>query len=147
MISGIDHVVIAVRDIDSGIRIWRDTLGLSLTHRASSVEAGLEIAFFSLDDGTFLELVAPTSERAPLHEFLANQGEGVRVLSLRVDDLDVMVERLGAMGVQMDGVGTARVFVRPEGASGILVQLWPSDRPHRWRDGDSIQPLKPESAA
>lgn len=145
MIRGIDHVVIAVRDIEAGIRTWRDTLGLKLTHRASSKEAGLEIAFFSLDDGTFLELVAPTLEGGALQEFLAANGEGVRLLSVRVDDLNAMVARLGAQGVPMDGAGTARVFVKPDAATGVLLQLWPSDRPHRWRDGEPVPRSEPEN--
>jgi methylmalonyl-CoA epimerase len=136
MICGIDHVVIAVKDIDAGIRTWRDGLGLSLSHRASHPEAGLEIAFFSLADGSFMELVSPTSEATPLFAYLRDNREGVRLLCLQVDDLDESVAELTRNGVALDGVGTPRVFIRPEAASGVAVQLWPKDRPHRWRDGE-----------
>jgi methylmalonyl-CoA/ethylmalonyl-CoA epimerase len=134
MICGIDHVVIAVRDIDAGIAAWRDGLGLELSHRASHPEAGLEIAFFTLADGSFLELVSPTSE-TPLFHYLRDNNEGVRLVCLQVDDLDETVAALTRTGVALDGVGTDRVFVRPEAASGVILQLWPKDRPHRWRDG------------
>lgn len=145
MIRGIDHVVIAVRDIDEGIRLWRDGLGLKLSHRVSNTEAGVEVAFFCLDDGTFVELVAATSETTALHEFVADKGEGLRLLSMSVDDLDATVDRMTRQGLKLDGVGTPRVFVRPDDASGILLQLWPQDRPHRWRDGDKAAPANQET--
>ncbi len=138
MICGIDHVVIVVRDIDAGITAWRDGLGLRLTHRASHPDAGLEIAFFALADGSFVELVSPTSDASPLFAYIQENKEGVRLLCLQVDDLDQSVMELTRKGVALDGVGTPRVFVRPEAASGVVVQLWPKDRPHRWRDGGAV---------
>lgn len=137
MICGIDHIVIAVSDIEQGIETWRDKLGLALSHRASHPDAGLEIAFFCLDDGTFLELVSPTSDKSSLMEFLQNKGEGVRLLSLQVDDLDSTVADLSKKGVALEGVGSPRVLIRPESGSGIAIQLWPKDRPHKWRDGET----------
>ena len=137
MICGIDHIVIAVNDIEHGIETWRDKLGIALSHRANHPDAGLEIAFFCLDDGTFLELVSPTSDQSPLNEFLQDKGEGVHLLSLQVDDLDRTVADLLEKGVALDGVGSPRVVIRPESASGIPIQLWPKGRPHKWRDGET----------
>jgi len=142
MICGIDHVVIAVRDINDGIRAWSGGLGLTLSHRASHPEVGLEIAFFSLADGSFLELVSPTSEVSPLFGYLKENKEGIRLLCLNVDDLDASVEALTRKGVTLDGLGTSRVFIRPESASGVLVQLWPKNRPHLWRDAPAEQTPK-----
>jgi methylmalonyl-CoA/ethylmalonyl-CoA epimerase len=141
MICGFDHVVIAVFDIDQAIHTWRDCLGLPLSHRVRHPEAHLEIAFFRLEHGGFIELVSPLCDRAPIHKFLRDNGEGVRVLCLHVDDLDEAVADLTRKGVALDGVGTQWVFVRPEAASGVLLQLWPKNRPHRWRDG-AIQQLE-----
>lgn len=134
-VSGTDHVVIAVRDIDEGIRTWGDRLGLTLSHTADLPEAGLRQAFFALDDGTFIELIAPAGAGSPLDGVLAARGEGIHVLALKVDDLDEAVAGLEARGVRLTGVGTPQVFIHPKSASGVMVQLWPKDRPHRWRDG------------
>jgi methylmalonyl-CoA/ethylmalonyl-CoA epimerase len=139
MICGFDHVVIAVFDMEAAIRTWRDGLGLPLSHRASHPEAHLEAAFFRLEQGGFIELVAPLSDRSPIHKFLDDKGEGMRVLCLHVDDLDAAIADLTRKGIALDGVGTRWVFVRPEAASGVLLQLWPRNRPHRWRDGDIEQ--------
>ncbi|HCP63418.1 MAG TPA: hypothetical protein DIU09_02395 [Hyphomonadaceae bacterium] len=141
MICGFDHVVIAVFDLDDGIRVWRDGLGLHLSHRASHPEAHLEIAFFRLKEGGFIELVAPTSDNSPIYKFLQEKGEGIRILCLHVDDLEEAIRDFTLKGLALDGVGTPWVFVRPEAASGVFLQLWPRNRPHRWRDGN-IQQLE-----
>ncbi|MEM8767746.1 MAG: VOC family protein [Pseudomonadota bacterium] len=129
-----DHIVLAVRDIEEGISNWRDRLGMPLSHRADLDDAGVRQAFFSLQDGTFIELIAPMSDSSPLADLLARRGEGIHVLALRVDDLDSTVARLQDEGVRLSGVGTPQVFVHPSESNGVLVQLWPEDRPHRWRD-------------
>ena len=134
-ISGTDHTVIAVRDIEDGIRNWRDGLGLVLSHAVDLDEAGVRQAFFALPDGTFIELVAPAREGSPLDAALEARGEGIHVLALRVDDPDETVAGLQTQGVRLTGVGTPQVFVHPKSANGVMIQLWPKNRPHRWRDG------------
>ncbi len=133
-IAGTDHTVIVVRDIDDGIRSWRDGLGLTLSHTADLEEAGIHQAFFALEDGTFLELVAPMRAGSPLDAVLEARGEGIHVLALKVDDLEQTVAELTKQGVRLTGVGTPQVFVHPKSANGVMIQLWPKDRPHRWRD-------------
>jgi len=128
----LDHVVLLVRDIEQGVEAWT-RLGLTLSHRVDRPDNGVAIAFFILPDGTFLELVAPTKEDSPYAQMLRENGEGLRLLSFKVDDLDQAVAEFTAKGVKLRGVGTDRVFVEPDAASGILVQLWPRDRPHRWK--------------
>ena len=128
----LDHVVLLVRDIEKGVETWT-RLGLSLSHRVNNPDHGVAIAFFIQPDGTFLELVAPTKADSPYAQMLRENGEGLRLLSFKVDDLDEAVAELTARGVNLRGVGTDRVFIEPDSASGILVQLWPRDRPHRWK--------------
>ena len=91
-------------------------------------------AFFNLQDGTFVELIAPVDAESPVAEVLAKRGEGLPVVALAVDDLDASVERLQKEGVALIGVGTEQVFIHPKSATGVMVQLWPKDRPHRWRE-------------
>ncbi|MEY4248605.1 MAG: hypothetical protein RJA87_238 [Pseudomonadota bacterium] len=129
----IDHIVLLVRDIDEAIETW-ERLGFKLSYRVHLDDVGLAQAFFILADGTFIELIAPTAPDNIYAEMLREKGEGLRLLSFRVDDLDEAVADLLQKGVTLRGVGTQRVFVEPESASGMLIQLWPKDRPHRWRD-------------
>lgn len=132
-LTEIDHIVLLVRDIDEAIQTW-ERLGFKLSYRVHLGDVGLAQAFFILADGTFIELIAPTVQDNIYAEMLREKGEGLRLLSFRVDDLDEAVADLLQKGVTLRGVGTPRVFVEPESASGMLIQLWPKDRPHRWRD-------------
>lgn len=145
--NAVDHIVIMVRDIEAGIRTW-ENLGFTLSHKVDLTDSGLAQAFFILADGTFLELIAPTTADTPYAQMLQDHGEGLRLLSFRVDDLDATVEDLLRKGVTLRGVGTPRVFIEPTSASGILIQLWPKDRPHRWRDNlsQTEQPKRREEA-
>ncbi len=129
----IDHIVLLVGDIDEAIATW-EKLGFKLSYRVHLDDVGLAQAFFILADGTFIELIAPTVQDNIYAEMLRQKGEGLRLLSFRVDDLDQAVADLLQKGVTLRGVGTPRVFIEPESASGMLIQLWPKDRPHRWRD-------------
>ena len=135
-ITGTDHTVIVVRDIEDGIHKWRDGLGLTLSHRVDLEDAGIRQAFFALEDGTFIELIAPARQGSPLDGVLESRGEGIHVLAMRVDDLEKSVAELSAKGVRLTGVGTPQVFVHPAFSNGIMIQLWPKDRAHRWRDGN-----------
>ncbi|MFP6808068.1 MAG: VOC family protein [Pseudomonadales bacterium] len=132
-ITELDHIVIVVDDIDKGIEAWRDNLGLTLSHKVNLDDAGIRQAFFTLDDGTFLELIAPAHDESPVTGILKSRGEGVHVVALKVDDLDEAVAALQSQNVKLIGVGTPQVFIHPKSANGVMVQLWPKDRPHRWR--------------
>ena len=133
-ITGTDHMVIAVRDIEDGIRNWRDRFGLTLSHAADLADVGIRQAFFTLEDNTFIELVAPVGEESPLADVLESRGEGIHILALKVDNLEEKVAALQAQGVRLTGVGTPQVFIHPKSANGVMVQLWPKSRLHRWRD-------------
>ena len=132
-ITETDHIVIVVKDIEEGIRSWRDGLGLSLSHTVDQADAGIRQAFFSLQDGTFIELIAPAHDDSPVAGIVASRGEGVHVVALTVDDLDATIEKLQERGVKLIGVGTPQVFIHPKSANGVMIQLWPKDRAHRWK--------------
>ena len=136
-IVGTDHTVMLVQDIDAAIVTYRDRLGLDESHRVDHMEAGIRQAFLSLPDRTFIELIAPAGENSRFESVLKEHGEGVHVLALAVDDLEASVAELQAQGVQLVGAGTPQVFIHPKSAYGEKIQLWPKDRPHRWRDGGS----------
>ena len=129
-----DHIVLVVANIESAIEKWRDQLGLPLKHFVTHEEYGISQAFFPLADGTFIELIASTREDSRVAEILKEKGEGIHVLAMQVDDLESSVKQLLDNGVELIGVGTERVFIHPDSANGVMIQLWPKDRPHRWRD-------------
>ena len=135
-IVGTDHTVMLVQDIEAGITTYRDHLGLELSHTVDHIEAGISQAFFALADGTFLELIAPAGDNSRFDKVLNDNGEGVHVLALAVDDLDESVAALQQQQVQLIGAGTPQVFIHPRSAHGVMIQLWPKDRPHRWHDSN-----------
>ena len=107
-IVGTDQTVMLVQDIEAGITTYRDHLGLELSHTVEHTEAGISQAFFALADGTFLELIAPAGDNSRFDQVLNDNGEGVHVLALAVDDLDESVAALQQQQVQLIGVGTPR---------------------------------------
>ncbi len=131
--------MLVVADIDDAIVKWRDQLGLPLQHRVDHEAHGIRQAFFPLPDGTFIELIAPSGEDSPVAKILEEKGDGLHVLALQVDNLEAAVAELQAKGVRLIGAGSERVFIHPESANGMMIQLWPKDRPHRWRDKPAEQ--------
>ena len=122
-ITGVDHVVVRVKDLDEGINTYRDKLGLELERTAESAAIGIKQAFFPLADGGFLEVVAPLSDDSPVGKAIARNGEGIHTIALAVDDLDATVQAMQEGGVQLIGVGSPQVFVHPKSAHGVLIQL------------------------
>lgn len=135
LLLGQDHIVLVVADMDAAIAKWRDQLGIPLHHEVTLEEHGLRQAFFPLADGTFVELIAPTNEDSRVAEILKEKGEGLHVLAMQVNDLESAVKQFQENGVELIGAGSDRVFIHPDSANGMMIQLWPKDRPHRWRDG------------
>jgi methylmalonyl-CoA/ethylmalonyl-CoA epimerase len=132
--TGVDHQVFVVADMESAIEFWQNQLGIELKFRTVSEEHKVDQAFFPLPDGTFIELLAPTESSSPVARIIEEQGEGLYVLAMKVADLASATEVLQANGAVVTGEGTDRVFVQPEVPGAPMIQLWPEDRPHRWRD-------------
>lgn len=122
-VKGVDHVVVRVKDIEEGIRTYRDKLGMEMERQAESEALGIKQAFFPFEDGGFLEVVAPLGDDSPVGKAIASRGEGVHTISFAVDDMDATVEAMEAAGVTLIGVGTPQVYVHPKSAHGLLVQL------------------------
>lgn len=122
-IKGVDHVVVRVKDLDEGIEIWRDKLGMELERTDESEALGIKQAFFPFPNGGFLEVVAPTSDESAVGKAVASRGEGIHTIAMEVDDLEETVKDLQGKNVQLIGVGGPQVFIHPKSANGILVQL------------------------
>jgi len=122
-IKGVDHIVIRVKDIDEGIKTYRDKLGMQLERTAQSEALGIKQAFFPFPNGGFLEVVAPFGANSAVGKAIESRGEGIHTVSLAVDDLSATVKAMQDAGVQLIGVGSPQIFVHPKSAHGVLVQL------------------------
>ncbi len=122
-ITGVDHIVVRVKDLDEGIKSYRDNLGMTLERTGESAALGVKQAIFPFADGGFLELVAPTSADSAVGKALESRGEGIHTVSFAVDNLEQTVAELKAKGVTVLGGGGGPVFVHPKSAHGLLVQF------------------------
>ena len=122
-ITGYDHLVVRVNDIDDGIATYRDRLGFTLDRTDENDALGIKQAFFNLPNGGFIEIVAPTSEDSAVGKALAGRGEGMHTIAFEVDDLDATCETMKQGGASLIGEGGPQVFVHPKSTHGILLQL------------------------
>ncbi|HJM41431.1 MAG TPA: methylmalonyl-CoA epimerase [Candidatus Thalassarchaeaceae archaeon] len=128
----IDHIGIAVNNLDSGSTFWR-LLGLEQGDDELNEEQGVNIRFFGTehgDDATRIELLSPTSQDTPIGRFLEKYGPGVQQIAFRVDDLESLLSKLKAEGVRLinetptQGAHGSRIaFVHPSSTGGVLVEL------------------------
>ena len=127
-ITGIDHVVIRVKDIDAAIESYRK-LGMELTRTLETPAIGKQ-AIFRLSDDTFIELVAPLSPDSAIGRAIESRGEGVHTVALSVDDINETVGDLtqsGARVIQSEDLeGIA--FVHPKSTHGVLLQIMEKKR-------------------
>ena len=122
-LTGFDHLVVRVNDIDEGIATYRDRLGLTLDRTDESEALGIKQAFFNMRTGGFIEIVAPTSADSAVGKALEGRGEGMHTIAFEVDDLAATCEAMKEGGAQLIGEGGPQVFVHPKSTHGILLQL------------------------
>jgi len=127
--KGLDHVAIVVRDLEESIRLWRDALGLELTHVEEVPEQAVRTAIFGRGMGR-VELISPTTSDSGVARFLASRGEGLHHVCIEVEDIEEAMESLRKAGAPLidprprTGAGGARVaFVHPRGMRGVLTEL------------------------
>jgi len=128
----IDHIGIAVNNLDSGSTFWR-LLGLEQGDDELNEEQGVNIRFFGTehgDDATRIELLSPTGQDTPISRFLEKYGPGVQQIAFRVDDLESLLSKLKTEGVRLinetptQGAHGSRIaFVHPSSTGGVLVEL------------------------
>jgi methylmalonyl-CoA epimerase len=125
-IKKIDHVAIVVKDLDSAVDVFSQTLGMKVQRIGEVPALHLRRAFLEAGDA-FVELFQPTSDDNPAARFLAERGEGIYLLSFEVDDLDAATRELAAKGVrvhvqQVPG-GPRLGFLSPKATHGAMIQL------------------------
>ena len=129
MFERIDHVGIAVADLDSAIELWRDHLGLALSHREVVAEQGVEAALLDVGEN-HVELLAPLGEDTAVGKFLAKRGPGLHHVAYQVTDIDAVLASLKEAGMQLideqprGGIRGSRVaFLHPRGTDGVLTEI------------------------
>ncbi len=153
MLTRIDHVGIAVRDLDEAIEFYQRVFGFRCVHTELNAEQGVREAMLAVgESGSCIQLLAPLRADSPIGKFLARNGEGIQQIAYTVDDMDLESARLRAEGVRLlydvpkAGTAGSRVnFVHPNDAAGVLVELVEPARTAA--RGHSPSPGRPEDPA
>jgi methylmalonyl-CoA/ethylmalonyl-CoA epimerase len=131
LFTAIDHVGVAVNDLDAAIAFYRDTYGMVLVHEETNQEQGVREAMMSVGtSGSCVQLLAPLTPQSTIAAFLDRSGPGVQQVAYRVVDLDAVSGTLRERGLRLlydaprRGTSNSRVnFIHPKDAGGILVEL------------------------
>jgi methylmalonyl-CoA/ethylmalonyl-CoA epimerase len=125
----IDHVGIAVSDLERATALYRGTFGMPVVHRETVESQGVEAVLVEVGDG-HIELLRPLGPDTPVGRFIASRGEGIHHLAYRVDDIDATLARLNEAGVELIdsearvGIWGSRVaFLHPKATGGALTEL------------------------
>jgi methylmalonyl-CoA/ethylmalonyl-CoA epimerase len=130
---GLNHVAIAVKDLEAAVAFYRDVLGLECEGRERVADQQVDVAFFgggSAPGSGRIELISPFTPDSGVARFLDKRGEGLHHICIDVPDLDAALARLKARGLPLIdeqpriGAGGARIaFVHPKGGRGVLIEL------------------------
>jgi methylmalonyl-CoA/ethylmalonyl-CoA epimerase len=140
LFTAIDHVGVAVPDLDEAVEFYRSTYGMRMLHEETNEEQGVREAMMGVgDSGSCIQLLAPLTPESTIAKFLDRSGPGIQQLAYRVDDLDAVSATLRERGMRLlydaprRGTSGSRVnFIHPKDARGILVELVEpaADAPH-----------------
>jgi methylmalonyl-CoA/ethylmalonyl-CoA epimerase len=131
LFTAIDHVGVAVTDLDAAIAFYRDTFGMELAHEEVNDEQGVREAMMAVgSSGSHIQLLAPLSPESTIAKFLDRSGPGVQQVAYRVEDVEAVSDVLRERGLRLlydaprRGTSNSRVnFIHPKDAGGILVEL------------------------
>lgn len=128
-LTEIDHIAIAVADLDAAIAYYQETFGCTVDHRELVESDGVEEALLKVAD-SYVQLLTPTSDTSPVAKYLAKKGEGLHHVGYRVANCAEALERVKAAGHRVideaprpGSRGTTVAFVHPKGAFGTLIEL------------------------
>jgi methylmalonyl-CoA epimerase len=128
MFKGLDHVVVAVKDLDAAVGRYETIFGAPVSERREAAAAGMKMAFFRFPD-SYLELVSNLGDEGPIAKRLEERGEGVHLVALQVDDLEATLADLRGKAIRLvgdPGPGNpvkGQVFIHPSMTGGVLTQL------------------------
>ncbi len=129
LLTEIDHVAIAVNDLESAIEYYRSTFGAEVDHREVVESDGVEEALLKVAD-SYIQLLTPTRDDSPVAKYLERKGEGLHHIGYRVDDCAAVLQAVKDAGGRVideaprpGSRGTTVAFVHPKGAFGTLIEL------------------------
>ena len=134
LVTGIDHIGIAVPDLDTAIAWYHDHLGMIVVHEEINAEQGVREAMLAVrgapSGSAQIQLMSPLDETSAIAKFIDKRGPGIQQLAYRVSDLEALSDRLRAEGVRLlydtprRGTAHSRInFIHPKDAGGVLVEL------------------------
>jgi methylmalonyl-CoA/ethylmalonyl-CoA epimerase len=131
LFTAIDHVGVAVRDLDEAIAFYRDTFGMELAHEEENEDQGVREAMMAVGgSGSHVQLLAPLTPESTIAKFLERSGPGVQQVAYRVEDVEEVSRVLRDRGLRLlydeprRGTSNSRVnFIHPKDAGGVLVEL------------------------
>jgi methylmalonyl-CoA epimerase len=129
LLTEIDHVAIAVNDLEAAIAWYLEVFGATVEHRERVESDGVEEALLKVAD-SYVQLLTPTSDTSPVAKYLANKGEGLHHIGYRVDDCAVALQAIKDAGGRVideaprpGSRGTTVAFVHPKTSFGTLIEL------------------------
>ena len=129
MFDRIDHVGVAVEDLDAALALYAETLGMPVVHRETVTEQGVEAILLDVGEN-HVELLAPLGPDTPVGKFLAKKGPGLHHVAYQVADIDTTLAALKAAGTRLIdetpriGIRSSRVaFVHPASTGGVLTEI------------------------
>ncbi len=129
LLTEIDHVAIAVNDLEGAIAYYQETFGCEVEHRETIEKDGVEEALLKVAD-SYIQLLTPIRADSPVAKYLANKGEGIHHVGYRVDDVAAALAAVKEQGHRVideqprpGSRGTTVAFVHPKTAFGTLIEL------------------------
>jgi len=125
----IDHVGVAVEDLDAAIELYRDSFGMPLSHREKVESQGVEAALLDVGDG-HVELLEPLGPDTAVGKFISSRGEGLHHVAYAVEDIDATLKRVKEAGLELidqearTGIRGSRVaFLHPKSTGKVLTEI------------------------
>ena len=129
MVNKIDHIGIAVKNLEETLKFYEDVLGIKCVSQEVVEEQKVKVAFLPIGD-TEVELLESTSEDGPIARFIEKKGEGIQHIAFKVDNIEEAIKELEEKGVRMIdeqpryGAGGTRIaFLHPKSTSGVLIEI------------------------
>jgi methylmalonyl-CoA epimerase len=125
----IDHIGIAVKSLAEAVKVYREAMGLEVSGYDQVDDQGVRVAMLPVGESR-IELLEPISAASPIDKFMSKRGEGIHHIAVRVDNIELALDRLKASGARLidstprQGAHNTRIaFVHPASTHGVLLEL------------------------
>lgn len=125
----LDHIGLATQQLEDGLAIWRDALGLEVDATEEIAEQGVRVAMLAIGD-THVELLEPLSQDSPVGKFLSKRGPGIHHVAVAVEDIHASLAELRSRGARLidetprvGARGCLVAFIHPSATNGVLLEL------------------------